>query len=67
MKRGFIRYSRYRQIKRDWKGNRDWIEEQRMEMVLQIGNRCIKRIEGDKMIMEQKMENRDSWEEVGKG
>ena len=31
MKRGFIRYSRYRQIKRDWKGNRDWIEEWRME------------------------------------
>ena len=67
MKRGFIRYSRYRQIKRDWKGNRDWIEEWRMEMVLKNINRCIKRIEGDEVIMGYKMGNRERQEEVGKG
>ena len=67
MKRGFIRYYGYRQMKRDRKGNRDWIEEWRMEMVLKNINRCIKRIEGDDVIMEQKMENRQSWEEVEKG
>ena len=67
MKRGFIRYYGYRQMKRDWKGNMDWIEELRIEMVLQNINRYIIRIEGDEVIMEQKMENRDSWEEVKKG
>ena len=34
------------------RGNRDWIEELRMEMVLKNINRCIKRIEGDEVIME---------------
>ena len=67
MEEKFRRYYRQRENKRDRRGNRDWIEEWRMEMVLKNINRCIKRIEGDKMIMEQKMKNRQSWEEVEKG
>ena len=67
MERGCRNYCGYREMKRDRKGNRNWIEELRIEMVLKNINRCIKRIEGDKMIMEQKMENRQRWEEVGKG
>ena len=59
MKRGFIRYYGYRQMKRDRKGNMDWIEELRIEMVLQNINRCIKRIEGDEVIMGYKMEKRE--------
>ena len=47
-------------MKRDRKGNRDWIEEWRMEMVLKNINRCIKRIEGDEVIMGYKMGNRES-------
>ena len=51
MERGFSKYCEYREKRRDRKGNRDWIEEWRMEMVLKNINRCIKRIEGNKMIM----------------
>ena len=67
MERRFRKYYRYREVNRDRRGNGDWIEEWRIEKVLQNINRCIKRIEGNKMIMGQKMENGESWEEVGNG
>ena len=67
MERKFRRYYRYGEVNRDRRGNGDWIEEWRIEKVLQNINRCIKRIEGDEVIMEQKMEIRESQEEVGKG
>ena len=67
MEMGFSKYYGYREKRRNRKGNRDQIEELRMEMVLKNINRCIKRIEGDEVIMEQKMENRERWEEVEKG
>ena len=51
MERKFRSYYRYGEVNRDWKGNRDWIEEWRIEMVLKNVNRCIKRIEGDEVIM----------------
>ena len=59
MERGFRKFQGYREKKRDRRGNRDWIEEWRMEMVLKNVNRCIKRIEGDEVIMRQKMEKRE--------
>ena len=34
MERGFIKYYRYREKRRDRRGNRDWIEEWRIEKVL---------------------------------
>ena len=52
MEREYRKYSRYREKMRDRRGNRDWIEEWRMEMVLKNINRCIKIIEGDEVIME---------------
>lgn len=51
MERRFSKYCGYREKRRDRKGNRDWIEELRIEMVLKNINRCIKRIEGDDVIM----------------
>ena len=51
MERKFRSYYRYGEVNRDRRGNRDWIEEWRMEMVLKNVNRCIKRIEGDEVIM----------------
>ena len=51
MERKFRRYYRYGEVNRDRRGNGDWIEEWRMEMVLKNVNRCIKRIEGDEVIM----------------
>ena len=67
MERGFSKYYGYREKKRDRKGNMDQIEDLRKEMVLWNINRCIKRIEGDEVIMGYKMGNRERWEEVGKG
>ena len=51
MERKFRNYYRYGEVNRDRRGNVDWIEEWRMEMVLKNVNRCIKRIEGDEVIM----------------
>ena len=59
MEKEFIRYYGQRENKRDRKGNRDQIEDLRMEMVLWNINRCIKRIEGDEVIMRQKMKRRE--------
>ena len=59
MERKFRRYYRYGEVNRDRRGNGDWIEEWRIEKVLQNINRCIKRIEGDEVIMRQKMKRRE--------
>ena len=60
MKRGFRSYYRYGEVNRDRRGNRYWIEEWRIEMVLWNINRCIKRIEGDEVIIGYKMGSRES-------
>ena len=60
LERKFRSYYRYGEVTRDRRGNGDWIEESRMEMVLKNINRCIKRIEGDEVIMGYKMGNRES-------
>ena len=59
MEEKFRRYYRYGEVNRDRRGNGDWIEEWRIEKVLQNINRCIERIEGDEVIMRQKMKKRE--------